>query len=100
LRLDRPKPWLHITLGIILALALTLAINLLTVRYGEKIGYEHPMRALEAQNPEQATRSVTIPTLEYIWQQPSYLHTIIFSLLIAFSSASLAYLILNHLLKK
>ena len=84
-------------LGVILALALTATINLLAVRYGEKIGYEQPMRALEAQSAVKATESTSDLSVEYIWQQPSSLHTIIFGMLTAFLLASLIYLILNHI---
>ena len=98
--LNRPKPWLHITLGIILALASTVAINLLVARYGEKIYYEQPVRALEAQGVEQSIISTSELTVEYIWQQPSSLQAVILGMLIAFISASLAYLILNRMLSE
>jgi len=98
--LNRPKPWLHIALGVILALALTVTINPLVVRYGEKIGYEQPMRTLEAQSAGLATESTSDLTVKYIWQQPSSLYTVIFSMLTAFLLASLIYLILNHIVAK
>lgn len=100
LGLDRHKPWFHITLGVILALALTATINLLAVRYEEQFGYNQPTKALEAQIVEQATGSPRDLKVENVWQHPSLLPPIIFGVLIALIAASLAYLTLNHILSK
>ena len=97
--LSRLKPWFPITLGIILAIALTIAINISTSKDGEKISFEQPLRAPEALSVEQPIKSTEELSTAYIWQ-PSSLYAVIFITLTAFLSASLSYLILNRMLNK
>jgi len=100
MQLNQSKLWLHIALGIILALALTTTINLLMTKYEYEISYEQLVRAPETESTKQATSFDTKLTVEYIWQHPSTLYTVIFGVFIAFLLASLTYIILNHMLGK
>jgi hypothetical protein len=98
--LAQHKPWFHILLGVILALALTASLNLLAARFGEKFDYTQPVKAMVAQSVEQSLRSTQDLTLGYVGQQPSLLLTVIFGALVAFVAASIAYLTLNRIIFK